>query len=67
MAIQILEADNGAPRTAVCDECDHVWRRPEWDPRAATLPIWGRYHQDQHQMTTSSYATTVHAAGEIER
>ena len=43
--IEILEASDGVPLTAVCTRCNRVWRRPDWDHHADTLTAWARSHE----------------------
>ena len=48
MTIRILEALDGVPLSAQCDDCGRVWHREDWDPRANELASWGRSHDCTH-------------------
>lgn len=42
--VRILEAEDGVPITAVCDECQRVWRLHGFAPATLKLSEWARHH-----------------------
>ena len=55
--IDDADPERGVPEKAHCDSCGTVWRRPEGDEWAETLPELARTHRCETSRSTGGGTT----------